>query len=189
MQHFDGEIERLIRAGIVSLDIGMAYATNAGNLRLELSDLASAPADPLLETGAYGASVPETARAQRMFSVSSAIPWFCSLRALAVSCIRSSPETARTKTGEMIVGVISDTHGLLRPEAVEALRILMSSSMPATSAILKFSRSWRRLPRSSRFAETSTRERGREESHRPTFWMPAGSCFTSAQSRRTGSEA
>ena len=50
MQHFDGEIERLIREGIVSLDVGLAYATNAGNLRLELSDLASAPADPLLET-------------------------------------------------------------------------------------------------------------------------------------------
>ena len=50
MQHFDGEIERLIREGIVSLDVGLAYATNSGNLRLELSDLASAPTDPLLET-------------------------------------------------------------------------------------------------------------------------------------------
>lgn len=55
MQHFDGEIERLIRAGIVSLDVGLAYATNAGNLRLELSDLASAPADPLLEKDATSA--------------------------------------------------------------------------------------------------------------------------------------
>jgi twitching motility protein PilT len=50
MQYFDGEIERLIREGIVSQDVGLAYATNLGNLRLELSDLASAPEDPLLET-------------------------------------------------------------------------------------------------------------------------------------------
>ncbi len=44
MQYFDGEIERLIREGVISLDVGLAYATNSGNLRLELSDLASAPA-------------------------------------------------------------------------------------------------------------------------------------------------
>lgn len=40
MQHFDGEIERLIREGVVDWDTGLAYATNAGNLRLELADLA-----------------------------------------------------------------------------------------------------------------------------------------------------
>jgi twitching motility protein PilT len=38
MQHFDGEIERLIRNGTISLDVGMSYATNANNLRLEISD-------------------------------------------------------------------------------------------------------------------------------------------------------
>ena len=38
MQHFDGEIEKLIRAGVVSVDTGLTYATNAGNLRLELTD-------------------------------------------------------------------------------------------------------------------------------------------------------
>jgi twitching motility protein PilT len=42
MQHFDGEIERMIRAGIIDLENGLGYATNAGNLRLELSDLAEA---------------------------------------------------------------------------------------------------------------------------------------------------
>jgi twitching motility protein PilT len=56
MQYFDGEIERLVREGIISLDVGLAYATNSGNLRLELSDLASAPADPLLEAPTAGAS-------------------------------------------------------------------------------------------------------------------------------------
>lgn len=50
MQHFDGEIERLIREGIVSLDTGLAYATNPGNLQLELADLAQPQTDPLLET-------------------------------------------------------------------------------------------------------------------------------------------
>ena len=43
MQHFDGEIEKLVRAGLVDLDTGLAYATNPGNLRLSLSDLAGAP--------------------------------------------------------------------------------------------------------------------------------------------------
>jgi twitching motility protein PilT len=49
MQYFDGEIEKLIRAGVVALDAGLAYATNPGNLRLELSDITPAeegPADP-----------------------------------------------------------------------------------------------------------------------------------------------
>ncbi len=47
MQHFDGELEKLIRAGTIDLETGLGYATNSGNLRLELADLleqASAPA-------------------------------------------------------------------------------------------------------------------------------------------------
>jgi twitching motility protein PilT len=53
MQHFDGDIQRLIRDGTIEMETGLAYATNPGNLQLELSDLASAAkADPLLETGA-----------------------------------------------------------------------------------------------------------------------------------------
>ena len=39
MQHFDGEIEKLIREGIVDFETGLSYATNPGNLRLELADL------------------------------------------------------------------------------------------------------------------------------------------------------
>jgi twitching motility protein PilT len=42
MQYFDGELERMIRAGIVDLEAGLGYASNAGNLRLELADLAEA---------------------------------------------------------------------------------------------------------------------------------------------------
>ncbi len=38
MQHFDGEIEKFIRAGTIDLETGLAYATNAGNLRLEIAD-------------------------------------------------------------------------------------------------------------------------------------------------------
>ena len=45
MQHFDGEIEKLVRAGIVDLDTGLAYATNPGNLRLILADMGSAEAE------------------------------------------------------------------------------------------------------------------------------------------------
>jgi twitching motility protein PilT len=39
MQYFDGEIERLIREGVISIEVGLMYATNAGNLRLQISDL------------------------------------------------------------------------------------------------------------------------------------------------------
>ena len=50
MQHFDGEIEKMIRAGIIDMDTGLAYATNANNLQLELADLSAPAPDPLLET-------------------------------------------------------------------------------------------------------------------------------------------
>lgn len=52
MQHFDGEIEKLIREGIIDLETGLAYATNSSNLQLELADLSSPQADSLLETSA-----------------------------------------------------------------------------------------------------------------------------------------
>jgi twitching motility protein PilT len=55
MQSFDGDIERLIRAGVLDMETGLAYATNPGNLQLDMSDLkleAEAEADPLLETTA-----------------------------------------------------------------------------------------------------------------------------------------
>ena len=40
MQDFDGNIEKLVRAGTIPLDTGLAFATNPGNLRLDLSDIA-----------------------------------------------------------------------------------------------------------------------------------------------------
>jgi twitching motility protein PilT len=43
MQHFDGEIEKLIRNGIVDFETGLTYSTNAGNLRLELADYIENP--------------------------------------------------------------------------------------------------------------------------------------------------
>src|SRR4051812_18505870 len=39
MQHFDGEIEKLVRNGTISYATGMLYATNAGNLRVQLADV------------------------------------------------------------------------------------------------------------------------------------------------------
>jgi twitching motility protein PilT len=38
MQHFDGEIEKLIREGVVDFETGISYSSNAGNLRLEMAD-------------------------------------------------------------------------------------------------------------------------------------------------------
>src|SRR5437899_2738655 len=47
MQHFEGGIGKLVRAEIIELATGLAYATNPGNLRLELSDLGEgAPSKP-----------------------------------------------------------------------------------------------------------------------------------------------
>lgn len=43
MQHFDGEIEKMIREELVDFDAAMSYATNAGNLRLELADYLENP--------------------------------------------------------------------------------------------------------------------------------------------------
>ena len=42
MQHFDGEIEKLVRAGVVEMNTGLAYATNPGNLALLMSDMKDA---------------------------------------------------------------------------------------------------------------------------------------------------
>ena len=39
MQHFDGEIEKLVRAGVITLSTGLLYATNAGNLRILIADV------------------------------------------------------------------------------------------------------------------------------------------------------
>jgi twitching motility protein PilT len=36
MQYFDGEIEKLIRSGTVSYATGLLYATNRGNLQVQL---------------------------------------------------------------------------------------------------------------------------------------------------------
>ncbi len=40
MQHFDGEIERLVRAGVISGPVGLLHATNPGNLRVMMADVA-----------------------------------------------------------------------------------------------------------------------------------------------------
>jgi twitching motility protein PilT len=39
MQHFDGEIERLVREGVISTSTALLHATNAGNLRVMMADV------------------------------------------------------------------------------------------------------------------------------------------------------
>jgi len=61
MQHFDGVIEKMIRDGVMEMETGLVYATNAGNLRLELADLLgaappAAEATPPKEEPARGSS-------------------------------------------------------------------------------------------------------------------------------------
>ncbi len=38
MQHFDGEIEKLVRAGVITMGTGLLHATNASNLQVQLAD-------------------------------------------------------------------------------------------------------------------------------------------------------
>ena len=38
MQHFDGELEKLLRSGVIDYETASAYATNPGNFRLEVAD-------------------------------------------------------------------------------------------------------------------------------------------------------
>ncbi len=40
MQTFDGEIEKMVREGLISMETGMHFATNAGNLQVKLFDAA-----------------------------------------------------------------------------------------------------------------------------------------------------
>ncbi len=45
MQYFDGEIDKLVRSGAIDVETGLSYATNAGNLRLELADFIDAASE------------------------------------------------------------------------------------------------------------------------------------------------
>jgi twitching motility protein PilT len=58
MQHFDGVIEKFIRSGVIDFETGMAFATNPGNLRLELSDLPQTPAARASAPAAPAATAP-----------------------------------------------------------------------------------------------------------------------------------
>lgn len=49
MQVFDGELERMIRTGIITMSEGLAYATNRQNLLLQLSDLGGGSVDAMME--------------------------------------------------------------------------------------------------------------------------------------------
>ena len=39
MRHFDAELEQMLRDGVIDVETTMAYASNAGNLRLQIADL------------------------------------------------------------------------------------------------------------------------------------------------------
>jgi Tfp pilus assembly ATPase PilU len=39
MQYFDGELEKLLRAGIITRSTALLFATNAGNLQLQIADI------------------------------------------------------------------------------------------------------------------------------------------------------
>ena len=80
MQHFDGEIEKLIRDGSVDFETGMAYSTNPGNLRLELADFLDerprakrgqpAPQDPNAKPKSKSSAKPRsTLRKRQLFAL------------------------------------------------------------------------------------------------------------------------
>ena len=62
MQHFDGEIEKLIRAGVVEFETGKSFATNPGNLRLEMADFVEEHATGTPSAGPNGSTEIEIER-------------------------------------------------------------------------------------------------------------------------------
>src|ERR1700691_5038313 len=62
MQCFDDEIEKFIRAGVIDVETGLSYATNAGNLRLQLADQLEQPTDisPLMASNKAKAEAKES---------------------------------------------------------------------------------------------------------------------------------
>ncbi len=45
MQHFDGELERMVRDGTIDIEVAFAYASNSGNFRLQMMDFMQAQTD------------------------------------------------------------------------------------------------------------------------------------------------
>ena len=43
MQHFDAELSKYVRQGLVDFGVAMGFATNAGNFRLEMQDYLEDP--------------------------------------------------------------------------------------------------------------------------------------------------
>lgn len=56
MQHFDGELEKMVRAGTIDRETALTFASNAGNLRLQLADHEDNRADEAAELSAPHAS-------------------------------------------------------------------------------------------------------------------------------------
>ena len=52
MQHFDAELERMVREGIIDLQTAFAFASNVGNFRLQMADFAEAHGDANSRNGA-----------------------------------------------------------------------------------------------------------------------------------------
>jgi twitching motility protein PilT len=46
MQHFDGELEKLLRADVITRSTALLFATNAGNLQLQIADVPTDSGDP-----------------------------------------------------------------------------------------------------------------------------------------------
>ncbi len=47
MCDFDGELEKLIRSGVIDMETGLASSTNQGNLRLQLADFSEGAPEPV----------------------------------------------------------------------------------------------------------------------------------------------
>lgn len=48
MQHFDGELERLVREGVITTKTAYQYATNLANLQIQLMDVPDDEEDSLI---------------------------------------------------------------------------------------------------------------------------------------------
>ena len=58
MQHFDGELEKLLRADVITRATALLFATNAGNLQLQIADIPPDTGDSPESTIAISVSSP-----------------------------------------------------------------------------------------------------------------------------------
>ena len=122
MQYFDGELEKLVRAGTISQSTALLYATNPGNLRVALADV---PDEDSLITQVAGQQARQASRSSAIeraptaSSISFGVAGFCRndwpivQRQLAAGEVRAV--AAREDHAQARAGIFSSLSASSRP--------------------------------------------------------------------------